>query len=360
MIFNQLLCDRLAREGLTDGLPETTIEAQINDLRRTARGQHYRQIQSMSLHQARNELQAQKHEVRAAAQSLGISLKLCLHATEPQKTSTLKRSAMASRDDWSSDSDPGSDTTGRKENIPCDLSRNKRLRSEFEPIRTLASPKVKARTRAKRESTEDTMFTSTSYSSLTTDSCSLGSWVTDSETDTEDNLVLDDDDFAVTAKRINPRLRLQFNSEGKLVQTRPRLLFRAFNPNHRLRARRFLAESTDIPAPPDYDTAEFHDIVTKHLFEDKTFASPFISFTESPTRALEIIAKAKCSLSLAIIDYNELEADMKRRFGCGNGLWLVPVICRDHGLDRLTRIHDDRASRPKSKDVRYYTGTGEV
>ncbi|KAJ9605159.1 hypothetical protein H2200_010549 [Cladophialophora chaetospira] len=357
-IFNRVIQDRLTSEKIPNGLAVATVQAQVNDLKRTSRGKEFQKIQSMSLDEARVKFRLEKERIKSAAESLAIPLELRLHAPKPETPSPLKRGPVASREEWSSQSDSESSSTESSGDLANESGSTKRRKTSGGPK---AYPVMRSKSwqaRKRRESTVGTVFTQTSFSSMSSDSCSCGSWSPGSDSEDEGSLVLDYNNFAATATTINPRLRLRFNKEGKLAHTRPRLLFRAFDPTHKLRARKFLANTSAIPAPPDYDSNDFHDLVSKHLHEDKTFASPFISITENPARALEIINKAKTPLSLAIIDYNELEADMKQRFGFG-AIWLVPVICRDHGLDRLTRIHDDRAVQPKPEGARHYTGAGE-
>ncbi len=358
-IFNHLIYERLLKEGITDGLAATTISAQVYDLKRTSRGQDFQKIQFMSLDQARKEYHPYKDKVELAAQSLKISLRLRLHTPEPQKTSPSKRGALASRDEWSSSSDSDSDMTGGKEAIKNDFSRNKRRKSEFAPLNRLASAKATTRPRARREPTEDTIFTSASFETMTTDSCSRGSYNPDSE-DEDDDRLGEENDFSSTATRMDFRLKINFNNKGRPRHIRPRLLFRAFDPKHKLRARRFLSATIPIPLPPGSQSDDFERLASKHLHEDKTFASPFLSLTDSIARALDIIAKAQYPLSLAIFDYNDLEEDVESRYGKENGLWLVPKFCEDHLLKGFTRIHNAGKSNGSRNNQKPYTGSGEV
>ncbi|EXJ65197.1 hypothetical protein A1O7_01537 [Cladophialophora yegresii CBS 114405] len=112
--------------------------------------------------------------------------------------------------------------------------------------------------------------------------------------------------------------------------------------------------------PPGYTTDEFRDLARRHLCEDKTFASPFLSLTQNPARALNIIATdERTRRGLAIVDYNDLEEKIKQTFGEEDGLWLVPDVYDAHKLNNLTRIHDDRSAKPKPGNQKDYTGTGE-
>ncbi|KAI1621637.1 hypothetical protein EDD37DRAFT_128036 [Exophiala viscosa] len=115
----------------------------------------------------------------------------------------------------------------------------------------------------------------------------------------------------------------------------------------------------DAP-PPLWTSDEFCCMARSHLCEDKTFPSPFLSWTENPKRALDLIVESdgsETSLSLAVVDYNVLERDLIRRFGEGAGPWLVKTICDTFGLSDLNRIHDNKSKTHESR--KGYTGTGE-
>jgi hypothetical protein len=361
LLFNTMTKHRLASEGLPRGLSITAIDAQLNDMKRTARGRDFQEIQAMPLARAFKELHTQKVEVEATAQALRISLKLRLHAHETQQRLPSKRTLIVEPDEWSSDADLSVTTSSNQAAIQSS-DRQKRLRrpGSLPANRRTVTIEDTRKSRVRTESTGASTYTSTSLSSIESDSCSSGSWVSGSDSEDEVHLNLDENDFGATATRMNPRLSLQFNNQGKVALKRPRLLFRAFDPSHGLRARHFLAPSARITQPPSSNT-EFGDLARRHLCEDKTFSSPLLSFTQSPTRALKIIAKDKqTSKALAIIDFNDLEEKITRTYGAGNGPWFVPNVCGTHDLKNLTRIHDEQARKGKWKNQKNYTGTGEV
>lgn len=110
----------------------------------------------------------------------------------------------------------------------------------------------------------------------------------------------------------------------------PVLLFRAFDPDHGLTARAFL-NGRAIPRPPKLRTPEFRRVVEPHLFIDENYLSPFISFTESIKRTLDIIEKSEKHLHLAIVLFNDLEEEgMQHNKICPQ---LVPTLCRHFGLE---------------------------
>ena len=149
--------------------------------------------------------------------------------------------------------------------------------------------------------------------------------------------------------RLSPKLRSNKDFEGNFsIGGHPTILFRAFEPEHRFRARRFLASDTDIPTPPHVGSLKFLNEVERHLRVDKTYASPVISVTEHARNALRKIATEKPARSLAIFDYFEVEEDLVERYGTRCRPYLVPNICDKHGL------HGDR-ELPKG-----YRGRGEV
>ncbi len=208
-IFNHLIQDRLDAEGHSSGLAVPVIEAQINDLKRTSRGRDFQNIQNMSLTEARAQFLTERDRIETSAQSLGIVLKLWLYTLQQQKGSCLKCSQAARRDEWSSNSDSDSDSepessiTERTCVTDKGSRSNKRRRTSHTiQMKTPASTRLR-KGRNRRESTAGTMFTSTSRSSISTDSCLCGSWATGSDTEEEKNLDLNDNDFARTAQIMN-------------------------------------------------------------------------------------------------------------------------------------------------------------
>ncbi|KIX96074.1 uncharacterized protein Z520_08329 [Fonsecaea multimorphosa CBS 102226] len=195
------------------------------------------------------------------------------------------------------------------------------------------------------------------------ESCSSGTWDTEANSDSgEDNRRVDDNDFPNTAQRLNPRLKLTFNNRGKETQQRPRLLFRAFEPEHGLRARCFqgLSPLAPLPAPSTYDHNKFKDSAYRHLIQDKTFSSPFLSFTENPHRALGAhLAKSPERRSLAILDHNILEEEYRKAYGTDTGIWLVPELVKEYDFNDLRKVDHDPSLHNVVKRQRPYTGIGE-
>ncbi|OQU95673.1 hypothetical protein CLAIMM_01854 [Cladophialophora immunda] len=118
--------------------------------------------------------------------------------------------------------------------------------------------------------------------------------------------------------------------------------------------------STLPPPPPTYGGNKFGSLVYRHLITDKTFSSPYLSFTQNPKRAIEAhLAKSSAHLSIAVIDYNVLEEEIKRLYGIGNGPWLVPSIVTDYGFKDLKKIEKDQPVKQGVKGQEGYTGRGE-
>jgi len=156
--------------------------------------------------------------------------------------------------------------------------------------------------------------------------------------------------------RLSPKLRIDNDVHYRQVHRRPRLLFRAFRPEHGLLARMFQDTANPITAPPAFGTAEFRKQVLPHLLSDNSYPSPFISLTASVNRALSIIDKAPHTLHLAILDYNVVEECLKHRYGENDEIFLVPEICGLYKFDSLRRI--DGSSQLTAR--RGYTGRDEV
>ncbi|EHY52357.1 hypothetical protein ABEF92_007846 [Exophiala dermatitidis] len=160
---------------------------------------------------------------------------------------------------------------------------------------------------------------------------------------------------------MDARLRISFDNQVRRVHTHPRLLFRAFEPAHGLKARRFLDDSSEsaIPPPPAFGTSAFRHLVEQHLRE-VPFSSPFLSWSQNPRRALDLIEKGAKPRFLAVIDYNDYCEELESRFGRGVGLWLVPSICQRYGFRDLEKAGESTSvgsgTRPRRRG---YTGIGE-
>lgn len=189
------------------------------------------------------------------------------------------------------------------------------------------------------------------------DSDSSGSWCTNLDTEDDEHHFQEfsDNDFSTTASRMDARLRITFDNRKRRVNTHPRLLFRAFEPAHGLKARQFLGNSalrTPQPPPPDFESSDFRSLARRHLRQE-TFASPFLSWSQNPARILRLIENSGKPRFLAIIDYNDYAEELENRFG-RVGIWLVPEICRRHQFYDLGKVGENAKRRPG------YTGIGEV
>lgn len=194
-------------------------------------------------------------------------------------------------------------------------------------------------------------------SSLSSDSES--SWISGLSTNDCDFDELGENHFSRTSP-YSPKLRINRDLNNRKVQERPRLLFRAFRPEHGLRARRYQDTSLPVTSPPILGSIELKDEVLAHLSEDTTYESPFLSFTSSLKRALKIIKQAPHVLHLAVIDYNVVQKCLEQRFGEYSIIWLVPEICKTYKLDDLKKVDCPPASRSGTRDRKGYTGRDEV
>ena len=350
LLFNHLLRDQLVAEGCTEGLRVTAIAAQMSDLRRTVRGNDFRKILSMAPTTVYQKFGTLATIMEKAAQDLGIQLRSYIDRSGRGDVSPIKRPLTAKSDDWEDFTDDEEDRHS--------LAKKRRVMRTPSPKHS--SPvHVCQTTQTTPSASHATPMTTTSLSSSFVDSCSPGSYLPDSNADENEYQGLDDQHFAATSTRIPALLRITYDDRGRPAATRPRLLFRAYDPQHALVARHFLQPNAMILPPPVFTSTGFRDMVSRHLYEDKTFGSPFLSWTENPKRALDLVRTSKTPLSLAVLDYNVLEKDLVQRFGEIAAPWLVPDLCRKFQLTDLTRIHDNNntATRENQKN---YTGTGEV
>ncbi|KAK4940453.1 hypothetical protein LTR10_019437 [Elasticomyces elasticus] len=348
-LFNHLYRDHLLTEGLTDGLRVTAIAAQISDLKRTIRGTDFREILAMAPTTVYHKYSSLATIIEKAAQGLGIPLQTYADRSRHSDVSPVKRPLTARSDDWA-------DVTDEEEDSHS-LAKKPRIIRTPSPIHS-SPTHVRQPTQTTTSPSDATPMTTTSLSSSFVDTCSPGSYLPESNADENDYQGLDDQHFAATSTRIPPLLRITYDDTGRSAATRPRLLFRAYNPEHMLVARRYLGATNTICPPPPFSSDEFRRMASDHLYEDKTFASPFLSWTENPKRALELIKSSKTPLSMAAVDYNVLEKDLIQTFGESATPWLVPKICQRFELTDLTRIHEVN-TRVAKENQKNYTGTGE-
>jgi hypothetical protein len=342
-ILNRIANRRLRQEDIQDGLTADAIGAQIRDMKTSSRGDSVRHIWSMNLTQARQAYRRICLQIEKVASDLNIKGISNLPIMQPTNGTLLRASAKqhqtATIDEWSSDSDTDSNHGSHEGPLSPALSNSPNSRgaqTAFEIVIPKAS--VKTRTCFDRERTALTITTNVTNTTFTTDSCSRGSWDPQTNFDPREEEQRCDDDFADTASRIRPMLTLRFDKAGNDASQRPRLLFRACDPKHGLQARAFLDPAHAITSPPSYGSEKFKKAARRHLNEDTTFASPFLSFTQNPKRAIDRhFLKSGNNLALAVIDFNEVEARLKADYGSDSGPWLVPSMCDEFGWDDIRK-----------------------
>lgn len=352
-IFNSFRKIELSQEGFAAGLTAATVLAQRNDIKRTIRGDSYRKIlDSTSVESVRNDYRDLKDGIEDAARRLGVVLKLRATENAPRPIQLPAPSAKLS--DWTTDSTTSRLSSHEAEDVMDESPGKKRRVYRTPSPRKRPSSHHMGGLRDLQSESPGSDFSEPSSASSFDDSCSPGSYVPNSDSEDE-QMMLGDNHFSATASRIIPLLKIQFDSRGRATQKHPRLLFRAFQPGHGLRARAFQNIAGDILPPPPYDHPVFRNIAHRHLCEDHCFDSPFLSWTENPARALRIIEEKASPRYLSVVDYNDFDDDLVVKYGRGNGLWLVKQMCDDQGFGDLQKIGQDRASH-----YRGYTGTGEV
>jgi hypothetical protein len=335
-LFSAVIQRRLDEEGLYEGLSSAAVHAQVKDLRESSRGLQFRQIQAMGTNETRRQFRTFVAKIEAAARALGINLQHALAKSTNATLASLENSAGRTL--------PHTGLSGR-------MPTQRRGAVEKVEVQSTQDPIV-------RDSSVTTAVTGTSLSSLTTDSDSLCSYEPDSD---EEDIYFrppGPESFSATSLRIPPQLTINFDAKGRPARPRPRLLFRAFEPAHGLRARRFLTVSS-IASPPAYESQEARMMFYRHLSEEKSFQSPLISLTQSPRRALSLIQKATEPRYFAVLDYLDVEQQIRQTFENNAGPWLVPSVCKDFGFDALRKVSE---SGPTAdiQDFKGYVGFGEV
>lgn len=347
-IFNALQIERLRAEGFCTGLAHSSMVSQLADLRISSRGLEFRKVLSMNIEIARRVFRDQRDTIEAAALNLGIPLQL--GPPPPNKSSTARKNP---EDSPTSPSLPFPQLgSTRNEQAP-----SPRLRPRRQVLLSTTLHETFAQYIRSRDSSSDPTYCPSNANPSVSNSDSEYTAGEDSDTCPEDQPPCQSHDLddSTPSGRVPALLKLGFDIRGRPRPKRPRLLFRAFDPAHGLCARRFLDTSAPVSGP----FRGIRDLFRKHLSEDKTFSSPFLSWAESPKRAMKIICGSNpenSHLSLAVVDYNVLEEELERRFGRPTCIWLVPTICREFALEGLRKVHDSSAPLPRHN----YTGRGEV
>ena len=305
--FNIIYRDTLASEGYSSGT-YGGLSAQINDLKKGGSGsEHWRMVMQMPLGEAMSTFADQRREIERTAKTLqiGVHPKLVLGASSSERTRALENQKTRSRTSVAKGNDGEA----------IQASTRKELRQSFVAVEI-----------------PTTMERGETYTKLNTTGAGLRA------------LSEEDINEVLRNVRLSPKLRINLDFEGNHAQEHPRLLFRAFEPVHGFRARRFLNKGKTISGPPPYSKVQYRTAVEPHLNVNKTYKSPVISLTESVSYAMRIVdSNVIPARSFAVFDFHDIDEDTKR-FGSRCKPRLVPVICKDHQLQLLNG----------------YTGRGEV
>ncbi|KPI39602.1 uncharacterized protein AB675_3450 [Cyphellophora attinorum] len=364
-IWNQINHAVLIREGFANGaIANTALNSQFAEMKRT-QATVYRQVFDQPVDVVRRQFRVHKDLLEDTAQKLNISLVLRVHPPAPstaQPTNNAPPPTVAGgpfrREDWSP-------STVRSDHI---TTQNSDLDSSHEsPVASRpnlqsfifsadgwqpAAPAVNHTPVSDTRQTENHVSEAqpTTRPSYVPRSVFKGVFVPPPPSTAPATPVVYLPDTLANVRK-SPVLRTPFDSEGVLGKWHPVLLFRAFDPEHGLTARRFLDERS-IPMPPTVLSSAFKDEVTPHLRGDTTYQSPFLSLTQSANRALDLIEESVHQKSvrkyssdaqkwLAVFLYNDIDDEARQQFD-GQGLHrnkmrprLVPTICNDHGLDNL-------------------------
>lgn len=328
-LFNNIYKDRLRREGFPRGLKATTIVSQIADMKRTNRGGVFNDIQSLTQSAILKKFRKLISDIEIAAGDVKVHLKRKDNEISAADHVQESRS-LANTNDWETDSTDDSidvldDRRGR-----CTISKRTRVTTPSSAEASVRRSSMRGET-----TTPFTCSVSPSETASTISSESEGSYQPEPEADNHDPYLHIDhlNDFENSATRINPQLRIHFNNKGNSAHSRPRLLWRAGDPAHNLRAREFLNPDTPISRPPT-DKSAFLQLANQHLHVDKTFLSPFLSWTESARRALKLVSDSRdVPLQIYIVDFNVLEEEQECRYGARKAIWLVPNLCDEYGLN---------------------------
>ncbi|EXJ95933.1 hypothetical protein A1O1_01058 [Capronia coronata CBS 617.96] len=234
LIFNSICHNQLAKEGISNGLSISTIRAQIADLKRTPRVvQEYQHVQSMSLDIAHKVFRQQRRRIETAAESLGISLKPRLYQV-PTPAPT-KRSYIARDTDWDDESDISDGpeaSTYKTQGKPGSLKKKMALAPRSSVLSWDTEEEMRNMEVASPQDTDTSIGSVSSY----TDSDSSASWCTQSDSEDTQQYFQEtgQNDFSISASRMDARLRISFDYRGRPTKKHPRLLFRAFEPAYGL------------------------------------------------------------------------------------------------------------------------------
>lgn len=294
-IFNHIFKERLAAEGLGHGISSAAISSQWWKV------QHHQPdlpffntLETHGLKGVRSFCDEREH-IEAAAADLDIqliintSLPISPSNKDTSRSGTRRKPKRTILDAEDASSDAGSPETPSKKARPT---------CRQQPKPTIFNARAKANTQ-------------------------LAATQTESEPSSQTIVV---SKYFGSTKSIS--LIIRFDAEGNKTYRKPRLLFRAFQPEHGFRARRFLRDD-QIPTPPAFESQDFVAAVVPHLnhLGGNDYPSPVLSLAQNPANAMNILQERSAEqLLLAVFDYLDIEAETKVRFGEGAGPYLVPLF----------------------------------
>lgn len=311
-LFSELNRSRLNLEGFQNDIPETSLDAQLAEMKTFGTGHEiWTLISNLTRNEAEQYYPTQVKKIHDAAQRLNLSFQHDITSNEPSKT------------------------------IPREnpFIEGKRAKPRSISASTIAKRSVDNRER----DTIDNRLTEFLFNEFTTITNTTTTTVSSSSSPSNLRRFM-------SSTPLPPMLRSNTDLQGNLSRKHPILLFRACEDPLHFRSRKYSDPSIQIETPPEFNTNEFRDIVWPHLRRSRAYQSPFISYAQSARNALRRIELAKAEddskeLCLAIFAHDDIQEDAKARFGTNEIPYLVSTLFEK----------DVESDLPDG-----YTGKGEV
>lgn len=337
-IWNAINRTTLLLEGFIDGtIANTALHGQGAEMKRTGH-RVYNSVMNATLSELRQQYTPQKNIIEETAQALGITLKLRVEPPsvpqQPQVESMISQAEPYTREDWSPSTVPSAEPSKPIAFKKHDMNLDRQLIKQFvyQPLARGIDDPVDA-VYMPAPPMEDY-----SIAALVAAGCELPSTQPKLEVVVPSlpQVINEDSPYKTNRDqygryiRSPPLMYSQYDSVGTgNTRRHPTMLFRAFEPAHNFKARRFV--SAPVTTPPAFLSDDFRTEVEPHLNKDETFLSPFISTTESSHNALRLAKRSSGTRGFAVFHYDEVYSMRSKKNSAGP--WLVPTICKKHLLE---------------------------
>ena len=232
-----------------------------------------------------------------------------------------------------------------KEVFPIEMAMIKAAENELADVKLTTAQKARADEWSESEEEDDENATGWLYDERTHVQSSVNEANVVESSSKAHEVPTEAQDMTELLRRPLPRPYLRSHHViGNYAVRCPVLLFRGFEPQHGLNARRFI-DMELIPPPPSFQSPAYKAEVRPHLYRTIPYESPFLSLAQNPLNALKWVDKD--NRDFAILLMQDVGDDAVSRYGDVGAAYpyLSHSVVHQHGL------HDLPGG---------YTGRGEV